>query len=103
MIMNLLAIQDEEVIIENVFDTEAMIRQFIENADIKANSKSTYRRQLKPFFEWLSSRNLMSELRSLSHLDIVSYKENLICSGKSSYTVSGYLTVVRKFFEWLEA
>lgn len=101
--MSLLAIEHECVSVESVFDSEGLIERFIENIDIKSNSKSTYRRQLKPFFEWLSSRYLMRESRSLSHLDIVAYKEQLISSGKSSYTVCGYLTVIRKFFEWLES
>jgi integrase/recombinase XerC/integrase/recombinase XerD len=101
--MNLLAIEHQDVSCESILNVEAMIERFIENVDVKSNSKSTYRRQIKPFFEWLSSRYLLSELRSLSHLDIVAYKEQLISSGKSSYTVSGYLTVIRKFFEWLES
>jgi integrase/recombinase XerD len=101
--MNLLAIQHEEISIESAFDIEAMIKRFIENIDIKNNSKSTYRRQLKPFFEWLSSRYSFRDMKSICHLDIIAYKEHLIKSGKSSYTVSGYLTVVRKFFEWLES
>jgi integrase/recombinase XerC/integrase/recombinase XerD len=101
--MNLLAIEPEEISIERALDAEAIINQFIDNADVKANSKSTYRRQLKPFFDWLSTRYAISDLRSLSHMDIVAYKAALASSGKSSYTINGYLTVVRKFFEWLEA
>ncbi len=101
--MNLLTVQHEDVSLVSTFDTSILLDRFIENIDAKINSKDTYRRQIKPFFEWLSSRYLMSELRSLCHLDVVAYKEDLIRSGKSSYTVNSYITVVRKFFEWMEA
>jgi integrase/recombinase XerC/integrase/recombinase XerD len=101
--MNLLAIQYEDVSVERTFDAEAMADQFINSIDAKSNSKSTYRRQIKPFFEWLQAHYSMREMQSLSHLDIVAYKESLIQAGKSSYTVNGYVTVVRKLFEWLES
>jgi integrase/recombinase XerD len=101
--MSLLAIQYEEVSVEGTFDAEAMAEQFINAMDVKGNSRSTYRRQIKPFFEWLQARYSLSEMQSLRHLDIVAYKEHLIQAGKSSYTVNGYLTVVRKLFEWLES
>lgn len=95
-------IENESLAIENSFNADAMIEKFIQNVDAKSNSKSTYRRQLKPFFQWLSSRYLLSELSSLSHLDIVAYKEHLICLKKSSHTINGYLSVVKSFFDWME-
>lgn len=79
-----------------------LIEKFILDLDIKQNSKSTYRRQIKPFFLWLLSKYNMANIGLVTHQDICQYKHDLLANGKSAYTVSGYLTVVRKFFEWLE-
>jgi len=81
----------------------SLIDGFLMSMDVKNNSRSTYRRQIMPFFEWICEKGYMDNLSSLNHQAICSYKEDLISSGKSSYTVSGYLTAVRKFFCWLES
>jgi integrase/recombinase XerC/integrase/recombinase XerD len=81
-------------------DKEA-IEAFINSQDVKEASKRTYNRQLKQFFKWLKDTNRMGE--SLNRDDILAYREYLINTGKTSLTVAGYLTAVRKFFEWSEA
>jgi integrase/recombinase XerD len=85
------------------FNTEDLIERFINSIDARINSKNTYKRQIKPFLDWVSETFLWNNLSSLSQKDILIYKDFLLKSGKSAYTVSGYLTAVRKFFEWLEA
>jgi integrase/recombinase XerD len=101
--MSLVPHEGGSAIIENVFNTGSLMEQFIASIDAKLNSKSTYRRQIKPFFEWISKTYSLGNLRSLNQQDIYAYKENLVKSGKSAYTISGYLTAVRKLFEWLES
>lgn len=76
---------------------------FIEAQDVAPSSKATYRRQLKGFIRWLEETGRVDTLASITRQDILVYKESLLASGLSPYTVSGYLTVVRKLFEWLEA
>ncbi len=82
---------------------EKLLERFLEAQDVAAASKSTYRRQLKPFLTWLQQTDRLRLLTRLTREDILAYKEALFAQGRSAYTVSGYLVVVRKFFEWLEA
>jgi integrase/recombinase XerD len=101
--MSLALLEYENVIQENSFDSEDLIERFIASIDAKANSKATYKRQIKPFFEWVSERYSFDRLHQMTQQDIFAYKEFLVRDGKSAYTISGYLTSVRKFFEWLES
>ena len=72
--------------------------QFLRSQDIKKSSKTTYRRCLRRFIRWVSKAGVWGPTRE----DILTYKNNLIGAGLSSATVSAYLVVVRRFFEWLE-
>ncbi|EFB40272.1 tyrosine-type recombinase/integrase [Parachlamydia acanthamoebae] len=101
--MSLALLEYENVIQESLFDFEDLIERFISSIDAKANSKDTYKRQIKPFFEWVSERYSFNSLHKMTQQDIFAYKEFLVRDGKSAYTISGYLTAVRKFFEWLES
>ena len=74
---------------------------FIESQDVKASSKATYSRTLKQFFNWVSAKGYI--VSSLSRINILEYKDDLLASGKSSLSVGSYITSVRKFYEWLEA
>lgn len=80
-----------------------LLERFINSLDVKGNSKYTYKRQIKPFFDWLFRKYNVRDIGLVSHQDLYDYKTELLLTGKSAYTVSGYLTVVRQFFEWLEA
>lgn len=101
--MSLVSLEADDFIQKSAFGFGVLIERFIASIDVKMNSKSTYKRQIKPFIEWIMGKYSMNSLRSLEQQDICLYKEFLIKSGKSAYTISGYLTVVRKFFEWLES
>lgn len=82
---------------------EALLQRFLEAQDVALSSKSTYRRQLKQFVAWLEQSGRAGRLSTLLRDDILSYKAYLLQLGLSSYTVSSYLTSVRKLYEWLEA
>jgi integrase/recombinase XerD len=71
--------------------------RFLASLDIKESSKATYKRALKHFFLYMRDRGIVYPVRD----DIIAYKRYLIESGKSSYTVSNYLTAVRRFFEFM--
>lgn len=79
----------------------AIIDKFIREQDVLINSKNVYRRTLKQFFNYIDNRGL--DLNTIDRTNIIEYKESLINEGKSSLTVSSYLTAVRKFYEWTEA
>jgi integrase/recombinase XerC/integrase/recombinase XerD len=56
---------------------------------------------LKQYFNWIATENLL--LEDLTRIEILKYKDSLLSSGLSSLTVGSYITVVRKFYEFLEA
>ena len=75
------------------------ITHFLASLDIQESSKQTYARQLKGFLQWLSYKQLTKP----SYEDIILYKKELHEKKElSSLTTGGYLTAIRRFFQWLE-
>jgi integrase/recombinase XerD len=81
----------------------SLTEKFIASQDVSKSSRETYSRQLKQFVSWLTETGRINALNALQRQDVLAYREYLISLGKSSYTIDGYMTAVRKFFEWLEA
>jgi len=77
-----------------------LIDTFVSSQDVKPNSKALYKRTVKQFFNWLSVNGL--ELKTLTRIEIIKYKEYLLEAGLSTLTIDSYLVAVRKFFEWAE-
>jgi len=73
---------------------------FLRSLDVSERSRATYTRSLKQFIGWLADtgRNTLQ----LQREDILAYKEYLQ-SSKSAYTVTLYLTSVRKLYQYLES
>lgn len=85
-------------VIANPF--ELHLDEFLQSLDIRDSSKNTYRRQLKEFFSWIKNSTTSSPDRGT----ILLYKNYLITEKElSALTIGGYLTALRRFFEWLEA
>lgn len=82
---------------------EALIKAFLTDQDISVSSRETYSRSLKQFISWLSETGKDSRLDLLQREDILAYKDYLAAQKKSSYTVTLYLTAVRKLYQWLES
>lgn len=80
---------------------DELLNQFIADQDIKTNSADLYRRTLKQYFNWVTLQGL--PMGEIQHLHIIKYKADLLKDGKSSLTVGGYITSVRRFYEWTEA
>lgn len=86
---------------------EEFIERFLAAHDVRENSRGTYRRQLREFTQWVQGRGLI--LTNIRREEIVAYREHLKTAaggageGLSAYTVSGYLTAVRRLFSWLES
>jgi integrase/recombinase XerC/integrase/recombinase XerD len=78
-----------------------IVNWFIAELDVKESSKSTYKRQIRLFFRWVGE--VGHKLSQLTRIQLIEYKKALLGSGKSSLTAGGYLTAVRKFYEWTEA
>lgn len=83
---------------------EDILSVFLSSLDVSQTTKSTYKRTLKQFLLWLQETGKASLLQQheLQPEDILQYKETLMAEGKSAYSVSSYLTSVRRFFSWLE-
>jgi integrase/recombinase XerC/integrase/recombinase XerD len=79
---------------------EELAEVFISSQDVKKSSRATYSRQLRQFISWLTDTGRQGQ--GLSREDILAYRDYL-SESKTSLTVAGYLTAVRKFFEYLEA
>jgi len=79
---------------------EDRISDFLDSLDVAEKSRATYERSLRQFILWLyeSGRHTLE----LQREDILAYKEYLTGS-KSAYTVTLYLTSVRKLYQWLES
>ncbi len=75
------------------------ISSFLSSLDIRQSSKSTYQRQLKEFLLWSTKQNC-----DMNREHLLRYKEYLKTDRElAAFTIGGYLTAVRRFFEWLEA
>lgn len=80
--------------------TRKHITSFLTSLDIRQSSKSTYQRQLKEFFAWSTKQ----KITALNREHLLRYKDYLKTDRElAAFTIGGYLTAVRRFFEWLEA
>jgi len=77
-----------------------LIDTYVSSQDVRPNSRALYKRTVKQFFNWLMANGL--ELKTLTRIEIIKYKEYLLESGLSTLTIDSYLVAVRKFFEWTE-
>lgn len=75
------------------------LTSFLASLDVRESSKHTYQRQLKEFFAWCAKQKVTSYDREL----LLAYKLYLSKDRElAAFTISGYLTAVRRYFEWLE-
>ncbi len=79
--------------------TKSAIKKFLATLDIRQSSKNTYERQLKEFFAWCKQYKITSfERENLLRYKLYLSKDRNL----AAFTISGYLTAVRRYFEWLE-
>ncbi len=85
---------------QEAISLEKYLDAFIKSLDIRDSSRQTYKRQLKEFIIWYT--HAQSPVLEREHL--LAYKTFLNeQKALSSLTIGGYLTAVRRFFEWLES
>ena len=85
----------------SVLEENAIVEAFIRSQDVKESSRRLYGRTLRLFLRWAKGSGL--SMAMMTRAEILRYKDGLLAAGKSPLTVGGYLTVVRKFYEWAEA
>lgn len=92
--------QLNQVTTSNHLLLEQYVIPFLESLDIKNSSKHTYQRQLRSFCAWYTQQRLTQCDRQ----DLLRYKDYLQNKKLlSSMAIGGYLTAMRRFFEWLES
>lgn len=78
-------------------------QDFLASLDVASSSSDTYSRSLKQFTSWLYQTGRAGSMDTLQREDILSFKDYLTSQKKSSYTITLYLTAVRKLYQWLES
>ena len=85
----------------NGWSLEAELQRFVSSQDVAPASRRTYLRSVRQFFRWVESKGY--PLASLTRVEVLTYREELLAKGMSSLSVGGYLTSVRRFYAWAEA
>ena len=75
-------------------DLAGLAEAFLADLDLSEGSRDTYSRSMRQFISWLEETGRAGRVDLLRE-DILAYKDYLTTT-KSSYTVSLYLTTVRK-------
>lgn len=78
---------------QEVFD------EFLANIDAVGSSKKEYKIVFNLFSGYLEEKNISRPSRK----DVISYKEALIETGHSPRTVRLYLSVLKRYFSWLDS
>lgn len=91
--------QAESNIVQHPLDLSDFAEDFLHSLDLKQTSIITYKRALRPFIAWFRSMHLKQPTRE----DILQYKQHLETKHLSPLTVSAYIVVVRRYFDWLES
>ncbi|MZP67217.1 MAG: tyrosine-type recombinase/integrase [Bacteroidales bacterium] len=76
-----------------------LIDEFLENADVRENSRAKYRDNLRIFVGWLTCN---ADVTSPRKADFIRYKEYLMGTERSAKTIDNYLVAVRQFFKFLD-
>ncbi len=77
-----------------------IVQQWIGETDALPSTRKDYRRKISLWFRWLKARG--TDPREPSRSDVIDYKNYLLDASKSSFTVNGYVTVVKIFYAWCE-
>lgn len=79
-------------------DFPELVTRFLSAQDIRDASKRTYGRALKQFGRWIEA----TPRGQITRETVLNFKNDLNGRGLSSFTVSCYLTAVKRFFTWTE-
>lgn len=77
-----------------------LIEDFLSDQDIKEQSRNSYRGNLNQFFRYLNIQKV--DVRHPRKANVITFKSNLLTSGKSESTINFYLTTVKQFYTWTE-
>lgn len=87
-------------------DVDALLSQFLIEAQIMENSRNRYRKSLKIYFNWVRESGLL--LADITLTELLKYKDFLMNKTTdngtklSQMTVGAYLVAVKAFYNWAE-
>lgn len=76
-----------------------LVNDFLKSQDVNELSRREYSSVMNYFLRWVVVEGL--DFWRLKKADIIRYKSAMMSEGKSVYTISLYLTVIRKLFGFL--
>ncbi len=101
--MDIMPVESKEITTSGRPTLEDLVKAFLDSQDVASSSSETYSRSLQQFILWLYQTGRAGIMASLEREDILAYKDYLASQKKSSYTITLYLTAVRKLYQWLES
>lgn len=75
-----------------------IINEWLANSDISPTTRTDYNRKINLWFRWLSLHNV--DPRHPGNQHVLEYKQDLQKQGKSIFTVSSYVTIVKLFYKF---
>ena len=76
---------------------QEIIDEWIDLLDALPATKADHRRKINLWLRWLSAQDINP--RTPSRKDILRYKQELQKEGKSTFTINGYITVIKVFYK----
>lgn len=96
---NEITISQETIAVSKGFSNVGIaIDSFILSLDAQKTTKTTYRKSLELFAGWVGETG--RNFNTLSRIDILAYKDQLLKSSHSALTVNLYLSAIRRFYKW---
>ena len=74
------------------------LRRFATSLDVKATTIDGYTKKVRDFLSWAAQTNVAHP----NTTDVLNYKRELADRDLSPYSVSAYLSALRRFFNWTE-
>lgn len=87
-------------------NVEAILEQFLVEAQVAENSRDRYKRSLNSYFKWLQESGI--PIVSVTLTELLKYKEFLEArrtedgNPLSAMTISSYLNAIKSFYNWAE-
>jgi site-specific recombinase XerD len=78
---------------------QQLITNYLQDRDIAASSRVTYKYILSYFFRYLV--DMKKDATNPKRTDVITYKEHLVFDCKSDYTIDLYINALKGFFIWL--
>jgi len=80
---------------------DQFVSQWLDTCDCTPCSRETYRRAMRYWYDWM--RRSRRNIDAPQDRDVRDYKQSLLSSERSKYTVNRYVNTVVRFYRWCSA